>query len=568
MIAWIAALALAGDPVLDALSDELSRSVGELSLPDAQPPYFVAYRLHDVQRVELTAQLGGIFEVAALTPRRRLGVEVRVGSPEHDDSNFESFDPGTRQCGLVIDEGTVALRHDAWLTTDQAYKGAVETLAAKEAAMRRRAEPEPLPDYVPSAPQQAEAQPAEPIEVEAFAQLLRDLSSVFLDHPELELSRVHGAAEHGRRAVIDSYGARVVEPVQHLVVRAAARARADDGTTVVDQVDWVVSRPEDLPSPEAMSAEVEAMAQRLEAWRSWPTIEEEYVGPILFEGDAAVDLIRHVLLPSLQGTPPQEKPPQGSRVVTWDSESGGGPMRVKRRILPRGFTLIDDPGQDMRWPSSYRFDHEGEAAQAVTLVSDGIVRRHLMSRTPSDSAQGSTGHGRGQLGELIRAMPANATLSVDQAWPARRLHRRALRLAADYALDHYVVVRRLAEPAVAQLDSGPIFTVRGMFGFDEVRLPDPVEVVRVFADGREEPVRGVSLSGLDVRSLRDVVGAGATHQRTVLMPTPGRRASVVGGEAVTLSVPDLLLGEAELAPSGGDAERPPTLPSPLAQEGS
>ena len=32
---------------------------------------------------------------------------------------------------------------------------------------------------------------------------------------------------------------------------------------------------------------------------------------MLFEGNAAVDLFRHLCLPALQGTPPPETPPPG-----------------------------------------------------------------------------------------------------------------------------------------------------------------------------------------------------------------------------------------------------------------
>jgi len=551
---WLA-LAFAGDPVIDAMQAELARSTAELSLPDAQGPYHVGYRLSDVYETRVTAQLGGVSSSSG-RPIRNVGVEVRVGSPVLDNSNFESWDDGFRSTRLVLDDVPSALRHDLWLSTDMAYKDAVETLAAKQAARLRRAQGSDVPDFVPGEARQAEGEAAPADASEPLIETVRALSEVFLDHPEIEFSRGFGRAVHGRRVMVDSGGTEVSVPIARVAVRIVARARADDGTTNVDDVLWVVRHVDDLPPLPTMQAEVRELAERLAAWRDAPPLDEEYIGPVLFEGDAAVDLVRHLLLPPLAGTPPEEKAPRGSRFVAWDDDEAPGPMRPRRRILPPGFTLTDDPTAEPHLPSSYRFDREGQAARAVTLVDDGVVQTHLMSRTPNDSTQGSTGHGRtGGYGDLVRAHPAQPTLKARRSTAPRRLHKQAVDLASDYDQDHYIVIRKLRDPAVDRMDGGPVLTGRQMFGFgDERGLPDVVEVVRVHADGREELVRGAALAGIDTRSMRDIVAAGATHRRTLLDDDV----------PVTITSPDLLLDEGELTPSRADAEKPPEVPSPLA----
>ncbi len=559
----LVAAALAADPLVDSLGAELERSL-ELSLPEAPIPYFVAYRIEDVHNTSAWARLGGLLS-SSTAPQRTLGVELRVGSAEQDDSNFESYDSGSRSARLVIDDDPIALRHDAWLASDLAYKGAVETIAAKEAALRRRAEADDLPDFVPGPAQQSLRAAAESAESEVLVQHVRALSAVFVDHPDIEFSVAQGRTSQGRLVVIDTRGTEVVQPISRTTVVVVARARADDGTSVVDHATWVVRRPEDLPLLAAMRTEVEGLALRLERWRDLPALEEEYVGPVLFQGEAAIDVVRHLLLPPLQGTPAKEKPPRGSRVIAWDDKAGGGPMRVKRRLLPSGYRLVDDPQGDPSWPSTYAFDLEGEPATRVELVSDGVIRRHLMTRTPSEGQQGSTGHARGRIGDLARAMPSNAVLTAARTVSPRKLHKQALKVAAEYDLDHYVVVRRLAEPALDGMSGGPMITARSYFGFDDVGgLPAPVVVAKVYADGREELVRGTALVGVDTRAMRDVVGAGPSQQRTRVMAAPGDSPTLLMGQAVTLSAPDLLLGEAELAPSRADAEPPPEVPSPLA----
>ena len=84
MIPWLA-LALAGDPIVDAMQAELDRSMAELSLPDADGPYFVAYRLEDTDTAAVRAQLGGVV-TRRVRPSRFGAVEVRVGSAAVDTS--------------------------------------------------------------------------------------------------------------------------------------------------------------------------------------------------------------------------------------------------------------------------------------------------------------------------------------------------------------------------------------------------------------------------------------------------------------------------------------------------
>ena len=52
-------------------------------------------------------------------------------------------------------------------------------------------------------------------------------------------------------------------------------------------------------------------------------------------------------------------------------------------------------------------------------------------------------------------------------------------------------------------------------------LTTPIEVVKLFADGREEPVRGLRFVGADRRTLRDIVAAGKTGSPVQMLDVPG-----------------------------------------------
>ncbi len=554
---WVAALAVGApdDPVVVGLEDEIARGLGSLSLPDAERPYHIGATLLDVAEMEVSATLGGVI-AADRGDLRRLHAEVRVGNPEVDNSNFDTFEDGFGSRSLVLGDDPLAIRHDAWLLLDEGYKAAVEALAAKRAARRRRADVDDTPSFVPGPVLTATAPPAAAPDEEALTGIARRVSSAFLAFPDVEASRVVVQAAGGRRVMLDSRGTRLQEPVDQLSLRIAGRVRADDGATVVGSRLFVGSAGELTEA--AWTAAAEDLASGLTAWSSYEVAKREYIGPVLFEGAAAAEVFRHLIVVPLSGTPPEERAPRGSRLFAWDDDADGGAMRVRRRILPAGWSVVDDPGRFPGAPSSYAYDWEGEVAQRVVLVEDGIVREHLMTRTPNRNQRASNGHARGPTGDLMRAMPSNLGILARRERTERRLHRLALRAAGDYDLDHYVVIRELTDRATRSLEAGPIITARSLFGFGEEGLPAPVAAFRVYADGREEPVRGFSIRDLDTRALKDIVAAGRRESHDVLLDRgPG------GGIAVRIVAPAVLFPEVELSPAADNVEKPPLLPSPL-----
>jgi TldD protein len=331
-------------------------------------------------------------------------------------------------------------------------------------------------------------------------------------------------------------------------------ARSGDGEVMCDHVMRVVSRPDQLPEMDALAAEVDALAVRLEVWRAAPREADEWVGPVIFEGDAAVEVVQRLLVPAVVGTAPRETATDDfSRVSVAD-----GGLGLNRRVLPPGWSVVDDPGADPALPSSYTFDDEGVPGQRLSLVEDGLVRDLLMSRVPGDDLQQSNGHARGSVGTLLRGTPSNLSVTPDRARSDKKLFDQAFALARTYGLDHVMVVRRVADTDVGSSQFRAAFRSSTS---ERTDLPAPVEIVRRYADGREVVVRGLAFHAVDRRTLRDVVGAGRSTTRTVLYGGSGP----TGGTPITLTVPSLLVSEIELVPMEGAASRPPRVTSPLAE---
>ena len=146
---------------------------------------------------------------------------------------------------------------------------------------------------------------------------------------------------------------------------------------------------------------------------------------------------------------------------------------------------------------SMTHDYEGVETRAVTVIEDGVLRDVLMSRTPRADREQSTGHARGMAADRFEAMPTQVHITPHKARSWKRLRRQALSLAKSAGLSHVLIVKRLSPPS---MEENLEFSVTG----DEpmAGLTTPTEVVKLYADGREEPVRGLRFVGADRRSLR------------------------------------------------------------------
>ena len=75
--------ASADDPVLRAMLAEMQRSKSQLKLADVQAPYYVDYRLTDVDQYMAEAAFGAV-RTALRTRVRMLRIVVRVGDYSQD----------------------------------------------------------------------------------------------------------------------------------------------------------------------------------------------------------------------------------------------------------------------------------------------------------------------------------------------------------------------------------------------------------------------------------------------------------------------------------------------------
>ena len=116
--------------------EELDRSMSQLQLQGFAKPFFIQYRIEDVDDFETKAEFGAS-EGSSRSHQRVARVTVRVGDYKTDSS-------GQRGDGAVqlaaLDDDPIAMRSALWSATDQAYKNALAAYAQKQAALKQVAD--------------------------------------------------------------------------------------------------------------------------------------------------------------------------------------------------------------------------------------------------------------------------------------------------------------------------------------------------------------------------------------------------------------------------------------------
>ena len=173
-----------------AMKDELARSVSELQLQKMDKPYFIAYRMDEINKNSVSAMLGSLTEEQP-SRIRLIGVEVRVGDYALDNSNYVSirnFSAGGMS-GMFssispapLDDNYQQIRRSFWIATDSQYKKALEDLSAKRAALETRQHTDDIPDFDKEPPATLSEPPEKNQAGDELKTLARDISAVFKEH--------------------------------------------------------------------------------------------------------------------------------------------------------------------------------------------------------------------------------------------------------------------------------------------------------------------------------------------------------------------------------------------------
>jgi TldD protein len=561
------------DPIVRAMRDELDRS-RQLRVVGGgdDVPYFFSYGLSDGDNFQVSASMGAPLSVNRNHMRSPL-VEVRVGSYDFDNTGhlYSGIYSGSRLDGSwPLDDNYATLREVLWLSTDRAYKTALESMSRKRAALNSANAPaEKLADFSQAEPVKSLAKlTRKKIDENAWTTRIVKLSALFNSYPEVIASTVDFEAIDGATYLLNSEGTalRYMDSVAYL--NARAEAQAPDGMMVRDAAVFT-GIDEDKIAPEAeLRSRLTAVAENVRALAKAPA-GESFSGPTLFEPQAAAQLLAQLVGSNLSvPRKPLAEPGRAVNFVPSELES-----KVGSRILPEWIDATDDPTETV-WngkplAGSYKFDMEGVPGKSVTVIEKGILKNFLTTRQPIKGFASSNGHARLSGGYGARAAAiSNLFIKSSQSVPLADLKQKLIDMCKERGKPYGMLVRKLDFPfssGVAELRS--LASSGSQTGGGVRLLSPPLLIYRVYADGHEELVRGLRFRGVSTRALRDVLAA---SKETALFEYVNNGAPLAllgaGGYLSPTSVvsPGLLFDEIEFERPQEQLPKLPLVPPPTA----
>ena len=474
------------DPMLKAMQAELEREKTQLVLQDMQRPFFIEYRMDDINTYEAVANYGALVREEA-GRQRLVRVTVRVGDYKLDSST--SRGDGTVQLAPT-DNDPDALRYALWSATDEAYKNALRAYSAKEAALKRfqstRAEQDfaqakPVVHITPLVKLDLDRNEWRKRIVEASGLYASDPEvKSFADHVQYSTSNVRGLAMN--RYLVNTEGTIVRQGYTGYSAMISVGGQASDGMVLARDNGSTAADAKDLETAPAFHKRAVDDLKSLEALRNAPLVpSEDYHGPVLFSGDAASDVFTRLFVPNVEA----ERPELG----TTARMAGAYNTSYKSRVLPELLSVTDDPLQSKfdgkALLGAYEVDDEGVPAQPVDVVVKGTLENYLIGREPIRDFPTSNGHGRAAPAQPPHSRVGVLIVKSDKAIPVAELNKKLLAMAKDRGTDVYAVET---------------------MGGNEVT---PRLLYRVHPDGTRELVRGAAFDEVDTRSLRsDIVAVG------------------------------------------------------------
>jgi predicted Zn-dependent protease len=518
----------ASDPILRALQAELARSKAQLKMENVDSPFYIEYRVFDVDQFDANAAFGALREQNR-SRLRLIRAVVRLGDYKVD--SFINAGQGISDI-LPLDNDELAIRHVVWLATDQAYKRASEAFSNKKAMLKQLNVDQPVDDFAKAEPA-VSIGPVAKLDVDPakWTKMLETATGVYKSDPQIQ-----GFAASLNFTVLSQYfvnteGTITRNGSAHYQIVMTASEQAHDGMRLERSPQFTSNRIEELPSPEEFQKDAVKLVNDMKTLRDAPIVDEEYRGPVLFSNDAATDMFFDLIVPNVLGRRPA--PGRPARTV------GGFASSWKARVLPDFLSVVDDPTMDVfggrGLGGSYKVDDEGVRAAPVTVVDKGTLVNYLIGRVPIRDFPASNGHGRASGSGNTSPAPGNLFFRASKTSTREELKKQLLDECRTRGLKYGYYVDTL----------GPRLAPRMLY--------------RVWTDdGHEELVRGAVFNELDTRALRsDLVAAGDD-------PLVSNRT---GLPFMTIVAPSVMFDELEVKRADNTNEKLPDYPAPALTAG-
>ena len=390
-----------------ALRDELNRNMEKLVEEGYEKPFFMGYRISDLQLKVASSTLGAL-TISREAKTRDWNTRIMVGDYEINDENFnDSFEGNSNDTyfeSVPLEVDYWGIRRMLWASTNNVYKRAARLYKQKVKAINDYDIDYKLKDF-------SEEKPQNYRDEENFA--LADLSvvenlstelSAYLKNYDSIYSGSATVTDIGMRTYFEnSEGTSVIKNEQMSIAVVSVSQIDKDLQFQTANLDYFAPSMEELPDAEVIKSDIDQYMDHLQNRANLEELEEDYSGPVLLKGQAAAEFLKASLLNTEKGIFAIRKSFSNKNQDTVkrffdeleDELTEEEKLKVgnKKMIVTNYSGLKEFEGQKL--VGSYLVDSEGVVPpDSLVLIKDGLIQQKINSRIPAPRAEKSTGSKR------------------------------------------------------------------------------------------------------------------------------------------------------------------------------
>jgi len=474
------------DVIQQAMRDELDRNMKDLKADGFDKPFFINYAIVDQTITDIVAVLGALVNSSEMRLRDPESTRILVGDYEFNDESLEDnlfSRPTGAEISMPIDDDYMGIRRSLWVSTDNLYRTASQQFSKNKEILKEQNKPLseiPHRRFAKVAPSHVVIEaPEMKFDKSSTEDYIRKLSAVFAAYTDLEASGISFSYRRGYRYQANSEGSMNKVPFNLVHISVFASYRTSNGEFVTENKDYYLPTTE-LPAFEKMQQDVKVVAESVLAASKAPTLQEEYIGPVLFlDADVAATFWNQFLsfesglrydnnIPPLKG-------------FSFEPQSGIE-TKIGKSIFAEGMTVKALPKlkkyNDKLLLGSYEVDREGVVPEdEIVLIENGVLRSLMNDRTLTKPNQTANGLSTG---------PGVLSISFKTTTPRAEMKAKLIAEAKKQGLDYALMTRNIGD--------GPRAGV--------------MNVYKVYVDdGREELVRQATMDVLSRRDFRKILAA-------------------------------------------------------------
>ena len=267
--------------------------------------------------------------------------------------------------------------------------------------------------------------------------LAERLSKVFLDYPELMNHKVYIRQRRFDHYRLTSEGQKIMIPESQLTIFADADIKTNNGLCITKEYRRHVSRIEDLPSEKDIADELRQFAESIIKESKAKVVKDLYIGPVLYEGEAAAEIIADNAIFYAHSYSYPERDMYDKKY-----------LYLGKKIFPKQLDVYQ-LGEDSIYNGvnlmGYNpVDANGQKPMTLKFIEKGILKNMLSKRAPSVGSNLYTGNEWfNTVGVSILPKFSAGILHIksDEAIKYSKLRKLLLKSAKDQGFEYAYIVR-------------------------------------------------------------------------------------------------------------------------------